>query len=237
MNTRLWAVFGVVIAAILYIVISYANAWPPFADSGKKSSEISIEGFTFDKIIDEDTIPASYTGDKNLVADTVDGKKDSNVVVIEWLNFQCSACYSLSPSMREIYDQYSDRVAFVDRYLYLSGHPNGLAATVTAEAAGRQGKYHDMYDTLFINQPEWGPATADTREDIFAKYASDLGLDEQQWRDDYKNYEKNGIKARLDFQSKLGLESGVNGTPYIMVNGEKVDNTKTAITEAIENAL
>jgi protein-disulfide isomerase len=237
MNNRIWIVFGALIAAVLFLVVCYANSWLMFADSGKKTSEISAEGFGWDKIIDETNLPESYSGDASLVVDTVEGNPDAAVSFIEWMNFQCSACYSLSPDLRDIYDQFSDRVAFVHRYLYLPGHPNGLASAVTAEAAARQGKYHEMFDMLFINQPEWGPSDAAKREDIFAKYAVQIGLDEAQWRDDYKNYEKNGIKNRLDFQGKLGTENDVNGTPYILVNGEKVDTKRDAIITALKRAL
>jgi protein-disulfide isomerase len=237
MNNRLWIVFGTIIAAVLFLVICYANAWFIFADSGKKTSEITVADFSWDEIITKDNVPESYSGDADLVIDTISGKADSDVSLIEWMNFQCSACYSLSPDLRDIYDQFSDRVAFAHRYLYLPGHPNGLASSVTAEAADRQGKYHEMFDLLFINQPEWGPADAGSREDVFAKYAAQLGLDETKWREDYENYEKNGIKTRLDFQTKLGTEAGVNGTPYILVNGQKVDSKKDAIITALKKAL
>jgi protein-disulfide isomerase len=227
----------VIVTLILFFVVCYANSWLMFADSGKKTEELSTSGFAWDQIITETNVPESYTGDKSLVTDVVSGNPNATVVMIEWMNFQCSACYSLSPDLRDIYSEYSDRVAFVDRYLYLTGHPNGLAAHVTAEAAARQGKYHEMYDLLFIQQPEWGSSTADKREDIFASYARQLGLDEDQWRNDYKNYEKNGIKTRLDFQNKLGLNSGVDATPYIMVNGEKIKGTKDGVVSALKTAL
>jgi protein-disulfide isomerase len=237
MNKRLWIVFGVIVAALLFFVICYANSWLMFADSGKKTDNISTDGFTWNQPITDADIPKEFTGDKGVVTDVIEGNADAKVTFIEWMNFQCSACYSLSPDLRDIYDEYSDRVTFVHRYLYLTGHPNGLASAVTAEAAARQGKYHEMFDALFIQQPEWGPASADKREDIFAKYAGQIGLDVDQWRDDYKNYEKNGIKARLDFQNKLGLNNGVNATPYMIVNGEKITGTKDGITAALKSAL
>lgn len=237
MNKRLWIIFGVVIAGIITLTILAATG---IIGDGKTSTDISVEGFAWDKIVDDSNIPESYEGDKDIVKDLVEGNPDSDVVFIAWDNFQCSACYSLSPTIREVQSEYSDRVAFAHRYLYLTGHSNGLASSVAAEAAALQGKYREMADLLFINSyagDSWKDATANEREGIFANYAKSIGLDVEKWRDDYRNYETNGIKTRLNFQNDLGLENGVNGSPYILINGERVSNTKEAIVEALDNAL
>lgn len=237
MGTRLWIVFGIIVAGIITVAVLFGTG---ILGDGKTSSDVSVEDFTWNQIVKEDTIPESYTGDPEIVMDHVEGKVDSDVVLIAWDNFQCSACYSLSPTMREIQAEYGDRVAFVHRYLYLSGYSNGLAAQVAAEAAALQGKYREMADTLFINSyvgDMWKDATTDKREDIFASYAEDIGIDVDKWREDYKNYESNGIKTRLNFQNNLGIENGVNASPYILVNGEKVTGTKDGITEALNKAL
>lgn len=237
MNKRLWIIFGIILAGIVAIAIMFGTG---ILGDGKQSDKISVEGFTWNKIVDDKTIPESYTGDKEIVKDHVEGKVDSDVVMIAWDNFQCSACYSLSPTIREIQKTYGDKVAFVHRYLYLTGHSNGLASQVAAEAAAKQGKYREMADLLFINSyagDTWKDASATLREDVFASYAEEIGIDVNQWRDDYKNYETNGIKARLNFQNDLGIENGVNASPYILVNGEKVTGTKDGITEALDKAL
>jgi protein-disulfide isomerase len=119
----------------------------------------------------------------------------------------------------------------------LVGHPNGLAASVAAESAAKQGKYYEMHQQLFVNAELWNNATLDNRESIFRGFAEAIGLDVDQWSADYKGYESNGIKARLDFQNKLGLDGGITGTPYMMVNGEKVDNKRDSITAALDKAL
>lgn len=237
MSKRLWVIFGIIIAGIVALAILFGTG---VLGDGKSNSNISVDGFTWNKIIDDNNIPESYTGDREIVKDHVEGKVDSDVVMIAWDNFQCSACYSLSPTIREIQATYGDRVAFAHRYLYLTSHPNGLAAQVAAEAAAKQDKYREMADILFINSyagDTWKDATVNQREDIFAKYAQEVGLDVDKWRDDYKNYETNGIKLRTNFQNDLGLKNGVNASPYILVNGEKVTGTKDGITEALDKAL
>jgi len=238
MNKRLLIILGVCVAVVVVIASGIKFGWFDSLNISRQSNKVDISLFDFSQKITTENLPDGFNGDPETVIDHVYGKSDSQVVLIEWLNFQCSACYSLSPSMREIESAYSDRVAFVQRYLHLSqGHPNGMAASVAAEAAARQGRFHDMADLLYIYQPEWGPVSVAKREDVFAKYAESLGLDMDKWRDDYRNYNQNGIKTRLDFQSGLGIKNGVNGTPYMMVNGEKITSTKDEIIKALDNAL
>ena len=208
------------------------------------NTSIDVSWFDFKDIITADNVPTEFNGDPEIVIDHIEGKVDSKVRFIEWQNYQCSACYSLSPSMREVFEEYKDRVAFTYRYLYLSGHPNGLAASVTAEAARWQGKFREMNDLLFSSYREWSEAKATEREDVFAKYAENIGLDVDKWREDYRNYEKNGIKNRLDFQNNLGKDAfkqlGISGySPFILVNGEVIDSkdTKNNVINALKKAL
>jgi protein-disulfide isomerase len=219
-----------VVAVIGLTVYATSKKEPP--------EEVAVSDITWNQIIDKNNLPAEISDEQyQKIADNVYGNVDSDVVFIQWMNFQCSACQSLFHTIDDIYNQYSDRVAFVDRYLYLTGHPNGLAASVAAEAAAKQGKYYAMHQKLFQNAEQWNTATIDTREAIFKSFAESIGADIDKWTADYKNYESNGIKDRLDFQNKLGLDGGITGTPYIMVNGEKVDNKKDSITAALDAAL
>jgi protein-disulfide isomerase len=231
MNNRLWVVFGVIIAGVIGLAIYITT-------SSQSEAEITTDDVEWTQIIKKSNLADGLSeADIAKVTDTIYGNADSDVTFIEWMNFQCSACQSLFHTIDDIYTEYKDRVAFVDRYLYLVGHPNGLAASVAAEAAAKQGKYYEMHRELFANAELWNNATLDNREAIFQSFAETIGLDVEQWDKDYKGYENNGIKKRLDFQNKLGLDSGITGTPYIMVNGEKVDNKKDSITAALDKAL
>jgi protein-disulfide isomerase len=235
MNKRLWIVFGIIIVAVIWFAI-YATT-----NNSSDTVEISTDDVDASQVIsvERGTIIDGFSDeDIEKVTDNVYGNADADVTLIQWMNFQCSACQSLFHSLDDIYNEYSDRVAFVDRYLYLSGHTNGLATSVAAEAAAKQNKFYEMHYKLFSNAEEWNNATIDTREAIFLSYAEAIdGLDTDQWLEDYRNYEKNGIKKRLDFQNKLALDYGVTGSPYIMVNGKKVSNNKDSIIQAIEEAL
>jgi len=241
MNRVIWIILGVVVVAGLAALIVFSNK----EKEADPDTKIDISKFEFKSIITENNLPDSFAGDKSIVLDQINGKSDSDVVFIEWMNYQCSACYSLSPDMREIFEQFSDRVAFVYRYLYLPGHPNGLTASVSAEAARLQGRFMEMNTLLFTNFYTWSEAKVNEREDAFAGIAGQIeGLDIDKWREDYRGYASNGIKARLEFQNNLGKDAfkrlDISGyTPFIMVNGEVIQtkDVKESVIKALKKAL
>lgn len=243
MNTRLWVVFGAIVAGIVTIAILFGTG---IIGEGKTSDDISVKEFTWNKIINEENIPDSYEGDKDTVKDHVEGNPNASIELIAWENFQCSGCYSLAPTMRELQAEYKDDVAFTHRYLHLSYEVNGLASQVCAEAAALQNKYREMADKLFINSyagDTWKDIKViSERDSLFESYAEEIGLDVNKWKEDYVNYKTNGIKTRIDFQNNLAIENGVNASPYVLVNGEQVQRSadksyKDLIKEALDKAL
>jgi len=79
-------------------------------------------------------------------------------------------------------------------------------------AAGAQGKFWQMHDTLFTNN------TALERPSL-EKYAQDIGLNVEKFKADLdaKKY-----KAAIEAETKEGADIGVNGTPAVFINGRKI---------------
>lgn len=97
------------------------------------------------------TIPNVVTAD-----DWVKGKKDSQVILVEYSDFQCPACAAYFPMIERVMDEYKDRVAFVYRHFPLTGiHPYAETMARASEAAGKQGKFWEMYQLIFKNQSVW----------------------------------------------------------------------------------
>lgn len=87
-------------------------------------------------------------------------------------------------------------------------------AAEAAEAAGAQGKFWEMHDTLFENQ--------DRLEDVhLAQYAALLGLDVARFALELAEHAY-APRVREDFLS--GVRSGVNGTPTFFINGVRHDD-------------
>jgi len=149
--------------------------------------------------------------------DWLKGNKDSSVTLVEYSDFQCPACKSYMPLIKQLLADYEDRVRFVYRHFPLSQHKNAEPAAYASEAAGKQGKFWEMHDMIFDKQSEW--AEKRNAEETFAEYAKTLGLDIAQFTQDTNNKE---LRDKVDADFKSGVSAGVNSTPTFFLNGKKM---------------
>lgn len=152
--------------------------------------------------------------------DNIKGSASSTVVLMEYSDFQCPACRSYYPVLREIMQQYGDRMAFVYRHFPLiTIHPNAEFAARAAEAAKKQGKFWEMYDLLFEKQNEW--ANSSNVAPIFESYATLIGISVEQFKTDWVSADvKNFVRSQRLHSVKVGLQ----GTPTFYLNGRKIQN-------------
>ncbi len=99
----------------------------------------------------------------------------------------------------------------------MPNHPHALAAARAAEAAGLQGKFWEMHHMIYENQETWHEAF-DTR-DIFEGYATKIGLDLNQFRQDLTG---EIVERRIFLDGKRAHSLGVKGTPTVFLNGREV---------------
>lgn len=156
--------------------------------------------------------------------DNVKGNASSTVVLMEYADFECPACRSYYPMLREVFQEYGDRVQFVYRHFPLIGiHPNAEFAARASEAASKQGKFWEMHDLLFEKQNEWSKV-ADVSP-IFESYATLLGLDVQKFKADWISKE---VKDFVKAQRVHSLKSGLQATPTFFLKGEQIKNPNSA---------
>lgn len=159
------------------------------------------------------------------IGDQVYGDKSSKVVLIEYGDFQCPGCAAAYPNLKQIKETYKDQIAFIFRNFPLTAiHPNALAASTAAEAAGLQGKFWEMHDKLYENQDAWGTIEASKRTDIFAGYASDIGIDVNQFKEDLGDPK---IAAKISRDRALGQKLNVDSTPTIYLGSTKLTDEET----------
>ena len=152
--------------------------------------------------------------------DWVKGNPKAAVRLIEYSDFQCPACGSYYPLVKELAEEYGDRVAFVYRHFPLATiHRNAFSAAIAAEAAGRQGDFWGMHDTLFEKQAAWGESS--NPEELFAGYAADLDLDAERFRTD--SVDSSLTRVERDAMNGLAL----NSTPTFFLNGVKIANLRS----------
>lgn len=105
------------------------------------------------------------------------GSPNATVTVEEFADFQCGACASVHPRMKELTALYGSRIKFIFRHypLAIPAHDKAYNAAVATEAAGLQGsnKFWEMQNLLFTNQQVW-TSNPDYRR-IWEEYAAKSG--------------------------------------------------------------
>jgi protein-disulfide isomerase len=161
--------------------------------------------------------------------DHVQGARDASVTLIEYGDFECPYCGAAYPIVKELVEQMGDRVCFVFRQFPLTQvHPHAEKAAEASEAAGAQGKFWEMHDTLYENQDR-------LEINSLVRYAGELTLDTERFSSELGDgaYEE---QVRTDFMG--GVRSGVNGTPTFFINGERFNGDWQGgeLMEALESA-
>jgi Na+/H+ antiporter NhaA len=142
--------------------------------------------------------------------DRVRGPDDAPVTLVEYADFECPYCGQAEPAVRELLADFGDDLRYVFRHLPLSDvHPNAELAAEAAEAAAAQGAFWPMHDLLFQHQDA-------LRLPDLLRYADQLGLDVDRFRDDLKRHVHAGRVAEDVESADL---SSVSGTPTFFVNG------------------
>ncbi|MDP9842982.1 DsbA family protein [Streptosporangium lutulentum] len=183
-----------------------------------------------------DTAVAAADGSRLVRADShrVQTAADGKVTLVEFLDFECEACRAAFPIVEELRKEYAGKVTFVVRYFPLPSHFNAERAARAVEAAAGQGKFEAMYQRMYQTQTEWGEKQVPA-DDLFRKFAGDLGLDMAAWD---KAYSDPATLTRIKKDVADGEALGVQGTPTFFLNGEKLEpESSDDIKAAIDAAL
>jgi protein-disulfide isomerase len=138
--------------------------------------------------------------------ETFRGDSGARVALIEYADFECPYCGEYErktfPQILSDYIQ-TGKVKYFYRDLPLPMHARALPAARAARCAGEQGKYWEMYDSLFAKQNALSaPALLDR--------AQTLGLDTAKFTEC-----QSSEKYTADIQKSVSeaLKLGIDGTP------------------------
>jgi len=145
------------------------------------------------------------------------GPRDAPVTIVEFLDPECEACRAIYPIVERVVSENAGKVRLVVRYLPL--HANSALAIHALEAAAEQGRFWEMLEALFLNQPAWGSHSA-PRPELIPEYAQQIGLDMQAFRSSYQGI---GHRAKLERDRADAEKLAVKGTPTLFVNGRRLD--------------
>ena len=175
------------------------------------------------------------------------GAKASKVVVVNFDDFECPYCSRMHQTLfPEILKEYGDRVTFIYKdYPLVEIHPWSIHAAVDANclAAQNNDAYWDFADYIHANQHEvssqkmpTGPA--DELDRLTISQGQKHNLDMAKLQACVKAQDDSAIKASM----KEGDAVGVEATPTLFINGQKVDGAvpiselRVALDRALKDA-
>ena len=163
-------------------------------------------------------------------ADHAQGHAEAACTLVEYGDYECPHCAHAYPIVKRVQKHFGDRLRFVFRNFPLTQiHYNAEAAAEVAEFAGSEGKFWQIHDLLFENQPRLS-------FELYEELCAEAGLDTTAMKE---ALDDGSFTARVRSDFTGGVRSGVNGTPTFFINGRRhngpfeFDSLVRAIGESI----
>jgi protein-disulfide isomerase len=173
---------------------------------------ILIAVLIFAFVIRNNNLP-NQPGQPNQInqGDHVFGLADAPVKIMIYSDFECSFCAKFADTIKQVEQEFKDKVVITYRHYPLGGHPQANSAALASECAAEQDKFWEMHDKLFADN-----LAGRMGIDQFKIDAVDLGLDANQFNQclDSAKYQD-----KIDRQMSQGKQAGVTGTPTSIING------------------
>ncbi|MGD0987433.1 MAG: thioredoxin domain-containing protein, partial [Candidatus Sulfotelmatobacter sp.] len=172
------------------------------------------------------------------------GAKNSKVVVVNFDDFECPFCSRMHQELfPEILKEYGDRITFVYKdYPLVEIHPWATHAAVDANCLAAQNgdAYWDFADYIHANQHEVSnektpAARFDALDRLTILQGQKHNLDVVKLQSCVKAQDDSAVKASMKEAEGIGVEA----TPTLFVNGEKVDGAvpPSELRAALDRAL
>jgi protein-disulfide isomerase len=139
------------------------------------------------------------------------GPKNAPVTVVVFSDYQCPFCSRVEPTLKQLRDQYGDKIRVVWKDLPLDFHKNALPAATAAYVAflaKGNDAFWKVHEKMFQNQQQLS-------DDSYLKWLAEVGVDKAM-------FEKHRAAAEAKVKSSLELSKqlGIQGTPNFMIDGE-----------------
>lgn len=160
------------------------------------------------------------------------GNVNAKVVAVNYDDFECPFCSRMHQTLfPELFKEYGDRVLFIYKDFPLAEiHPWAIHAAVDANclAAQNSDAYWDFADTIHAGQREVGSekgldAQTAAVDHIAILQGQKHNLDAGKLQACIKAQDDSAVKASM----KEGDALGIDATPTLFVNGEKLDGARS----------
>lgn len=163
---------------------------------------------------------SSSSGNSAQLSNHIEGRGTKGVTLTEYGDYQCPACGSYYPILKQIFAKYQTQIFFQFRNFPLTQlHQNAFAGARAAEAANKQNKYWQMHDILYENQQTWSQTSNPLT--LFDAYATQLGMNITKFNQDFSSSAVNDV---INADINAGNKLGVDATPTFFINGQKINN-------------
>ena len=165
------------------------------------------------------------------------GDPNAKVKIVEFADFRCPFCEQFyKESENQIINDYvkTGKAVFYFRHFAFLG-PASVVAANAAECANEQGKFWEMHNYFYSNQPPESDTSIYT-VDKLTGIAGTLGMDTNKFSSclTANTYQKN-----VDKDQSEGQTAGVSGTPTMFINGVSIVGAEpyATIKSQIDSAL
>lgn len=186
----------------------------------------------------ESAIP--FLGEVSLESDPIQGDLETaEIVIIEFIDFECPYCAQATSLTKEILDQYPGKISIVHKDYPLPFHPNALLAAQAANCAGDQGKYWEMHDLLYEDQEHLDLASLEERAVTLGLDQTKLdeclstGMHEDEINQDLEDGKSLKIQGTPAFI--VGKKYPLSGSETLLVNGYIVFQSE--LSQTVEELL
>ena len=166
----------------------------------------------------------------------IQGRPKAPVALEEFGDFECEPCSKFWPILKQAQKEYGDRLSVTFReFPLVKIHPHAMEAARAAEAAGLQGRFWEMHESLYADRFIWIGA-GDTRAAL-TLCASHLDLDLEKFKKDMDSEE---VSKRIAADKERVESLELTRTPGVFVNGDQVTTAPITIEilrAAIDAAL
>lgn len=221
---KIWQVIGGIALAfvILAIVVVIAAA----SISNSPAPELASADYV--QVVSEDS--------GNLAEKVIGDPETASLVIYEYADYGCSHCSEWNEIINAYVEENPEQIAVIFRSFDL-GFTNGSTAAKAATAAQIQGYWVPYKDLLYENQSKWSNSSlsASDAEDLFVQYFAEVSGGQGDLEKFRADLNSDAVAKRLEFESDLAKEIGIEGTPTFRIDGKTIDLNK--LQKTIESRL
>lgn len=142
------------------------------------------------------------------------GPEDAPVALVAFMDFQCPFCSKFFSILRNVLDQFPDKVNLVFKHFPAKDHIYAEKAALASLAAYKQGKFLEIAGNFFQNYNKF-------EDNTIEQAAKHVGLDMALFKKEMKS---ESVKRILAEDIEMGRRVMIPGVPAVFINGKKVNN-------------